>query len=53
MSLCIFLEVFQVVFDLIRGMLNGKTLIRFTGNCRMTELQDGKNSFFPDFTWLF
>ena len=42
-----------MVFDPIRAMLNGKTLIRFTENCRSTELQDGKNSFFPDFTPLF
>jgi hypothetical protein len=31
-------------------MLNGKTLTKFTGNCKATELQNGKNSFFTELT---
>ncbi len=42
-----------MVLDPTKAMLNGKTLIKFAGNCRATEQQDGKNSFFPDFTRLF
>ena len=53
MSLCIFPAVFRVVLDPTRAMLNGKTLTKFTENCRVTEQQNGKNSFFPDFTCLF
>ena len=53
MSLCIFQVVFRVVFDLIKDMLNGKTLTKFTGNYRATELQNDNNRFFTELTELF